>query len=155
MSSFNRALKRRLEREQRSIEARLGAAVAPNLSGPVLGAAPIRYEWAQRDRVAHGGMGMIARLVDAVGLAAEINAAVELLKVHRSYHESDHVLNIAYNALCGGRRLEEIEARRTDAVFLDGLGTRSLPDPTTGVTSAGALTKRRSSPSRKRSTASG
>ena len=42
MSSFNRALKRRLEREQRAIEQRLQAAVAPNPSGPVLGAAPIR-----------------------------------------------------------------------------------------------------------------
>ncbi len=53
------------------------------------------------------------------------------MKVHRPYHESDHVLNIAYNALCDGTRLEDIETRRTDAVFLDGLGTVSLPDPTT------------------------
>ena len=93
---------------------------------------PIRYEWAERDRgLVHGGIGMIARLVDAVGLAPEINASVELLKVHRPYHESDHVLNIAYNSLCGGQRLEDIETRRTDAVLLDGLGTASLPDPTT------------------------
>src|SRR6185312_2524154 len=42
-----------------------------------------------------------------------------------------HVLNIAYNALCGGQRLQDIELRRGDAVFLDGLGTKSLPDPTT------------------------
>jgi hypothetical protein len=54
-----------------------------------------------------------------------------LLKLHKPYHESDHVLNIAYNALCGGQRLEDIEARRCDAVFLDGLGCESLPDPTT------------------------
>ena len=54
-----------------------------------------------------------------------------MLKLHRPYHESDHVLNIAYNALCGGQRLQDIEARRCDAVFLDGLGTESLPDPTT------------------------
>ena len=74
---------------------------------------------------------MIARLIEAVGLAGEIDASVKLLKVHRPYHESDHVLNIAYNALCGGTRLEDIETRRTDAVFLDGLGTPSLPDPTT------------------------
>ena len=132
MSSLNRGLRRRLEREQLAIERRLAAAVAPNLSGPVLAGAPIRYEWAQRDRgVAHGGIGMIARLVDAVGLASEIDASVELLKVHRPYHESDHVLNIAYNAMCGGARLEDIDTRRTDAVFLDGLGTASLPDPTT------------------------
>jgi hypothetical protein len=54
-----------------------------------------------------------------------------LLKLHKPYYESDHVLNIAYNALCGGPRLQDIEARRGDAVFLDGLGTASLPDPTT------------------------
>jgi len=132
MSNPKRQRQRRLEREQLTIERRLGAAVAPNLAGPLLQAAPIRYEWAERDRgVAHGGMGMIARLVEAVGLAGEIDAAVKLLKVHRPYHESDHVLNLAYNALCGGTRLEDIETRRTDAVFLDGLGTPSLPDPTT------------------------
>ena len=132
MSSPKRQLQRRLEREQLAIERRLQAAVAPNLAGPLLQGAPIRYEWAERDRgVVHGGMGMIARLVEAVGVASEVDASVKLLKVHRPYHESDHVLNIAYNGLCGGRRLEDIETRRTDAVFLDGLGTPSLPDPTT------------------------
>lgn len=132
MINPKRGLQRRLEREQLAIERRLEAAVAPNLAGPLLQGAPIRYEWAERDRgVAHGGIGMIARLVEAIGLACEIDASLELLKVHRPYHESDHVLNIAYNALCGGTRLEDIETRRTDAVFLDGLGTPSLPDPTT------------------------
>jgi Transposase DDE domain group 1 len=132
MSNLNRGCRRRLEREALAIERRLGGAVTPNLAGPLLAGAPIRYEWSERDRgVAHGGIGMIACLVDAVGLASEIDASVELLKVHRPYHESDHVLNIAYNALCGATRLEDIETRRTDAVFLDGLGTPSLPDPTT------------------------
>jgi hypothetical protein len=56
---------------------------------------------------------------------------VEVLAQHRPYHESDHVLNIAYNALCGGARLENIEARRNDRVFLDGIGAAALPDPTT------------------------
>jgi Transposase DDE domain group 1 len=132
MSKSKRQRQRRLEREQLAIERRLEAAVAPNPAGPLLQGAPIRYEWAERDRgVAHGGIGLIARLVDAVGLAGEIDASLDLLKVHRPYHESDHVLNIAYNALCGGTRLEDIETRRTDAVFLDGLGTPALPDPTT------------------------
>ena len=132
MSNTKRRLQRRLDREQLAIERRLAAAVGPNLAGPLLDGAPIRYEWSERDRgVAHGGIGMIARLVDAVGLVPEINSSVELLKVHRPYHESDHVLNIAYNALCGGQRLEDIETRRRDAVLLDGLGTASLPDPTT------------------------
>ena len=98
---------------------------------------------------------MIARLVEAVGLACEIDASVKLLKVHRPYHESDHVLNIAYNALCGGTRLEDIETRRTDAVFLDGLGRRRCPTPPPRATSAAASTRPRSWPSRRRSTGLG
>jgi hypothetical protein len=66
-----------------------------------------------------------------VELAEEINSGVRVLASHRPYWESDHVLNIAVNALCGGVRLEDIEARRNDAVFLDALGVDSLPDPTT------------------------
>ena len=103
-----------------------------NPGPPVLGRANIAYELSERTRAtAHGGMGMIAQLVERVGLAQEIDSSLHLLKVHRPYHESDHVLNMAYNVLCGGQRLGDIEARRTDAVFLDGLGVQSLPDPTT------------------------
>ncbi len=41
------------------------------------------------------------------------------------------MLNVAYNALCGGRTLDDIELRRRDQVFLDGIGAKSVPDPTT------------------------
>jgi len=41
------------------------------------------------------------------------------------------VLNLAYNALVGGTCLDAIELRRNDEVFLDGLGTERIPDPTT------------------------
>ncbi|MHB1711092.1 MAG: hypothetical protein ACYCV7_06795 [Acidimicrobiales bacterium] len=123
---------RKLAAEKAAIERRLEHAVAINSDGPVLGRANIAYELAERTKaVAHGGMGMIAKLVEAVGLADEIDQSLHLLKLHKPYHESDHVLNIAYNALCGGRTLDDIEARRGDAVFLDGLGTKSIPDPTT------------------------
>jgi len=132
MSKAKRELRRRLAREQRAIDRRLAEAVVPNPAGPVLGRARIGYELAERQRgIAHGGMGMIARLVASVGLAGEIDDSVRLLRQHRPYHESDHVLNIAYNALCGGTRLDDIEDRRRDRVFLDGLGAAALPDPTT------------------------
>ena len=97
MGRAKRELRRRLAREQRVIERRLADAVGPNPTGPVLGRTRIRYEYAERTKgVAHGGMGMIARLVEGVGLAAEIDDSVQLLAQHRPYHESDHVLNIAY-----------------------------------------------------------
>jgi len=122
-----------LRAQHAAIERRLARAVRPNMTGrPVLGRANIAYELSARTRgTAHGGIGLIAKVIDATGLAGEIDTSLELLKLHKPYHESDHVLNIAYNALCGGQRLEDIEARRQDAVFLDGLGTESLPDPTT------------------------
>ena len=132
MSKAKRELRRRLAREERAIGRRLAEAVAPNPGGPVLGRANIGYELADRSRgTAHGGMGMVARVVATVGLAAEIDTSVQVLKQHRPYHESDHVLNIAYNALCGGTRLDDIDVRRLDRVFLDGLGAAALPDPTT------------------------
>ena len=52
-------------------------------------------------------------------------------KRHLPYHESDHVLNLAYNALLDGQRLEDIELRRNDEAFLDGLVAQRIPDPTT------------------------
>ena len=51
--------------------------------------------------------------------------------MHLPYHESDHVLSIAYNVLCGGTCLQDIELRRQDEVYLDALGAQRIPDPTT------------------------
>jgi hypothetical protein len=99
--------------------------------GPVLGS-NITYEIANRARaVAAGGVGLMQQLVRAVGLDRQIDDRVELLKHHVPYHESDHVLAITYNILAGGTCLETLERRRTDEAFLDMLGARRLPDPTT------------------------
>src|SRR5437660_1370149 len=137
MSTATRKLRRSLQREQRRIRRRLDDAVAPNVSGPLLGRADIAYELSERTKgTAHGGMGLIARLVEKVGLAREIDSSLRLLKLHKPYYESDHVLNIAYNALCGGRRLDDIEARRSDRVFLDGLvGPEALKQADFGLDS--------------------
>jgi len=127
-----RRLRRRLSTEARSVRRRLEAAVAPNFSGPVLDRANIAYELAERAKgTSHGGMGLVAKLVKALGLAEEVDSSLHLLALHKPYYESDHVLNVAYNALCGGRTLDDIELRRGDQVFLDGIGASSLPDPTT------------------------
>jgi len=131
-TTSKRQLRRRLDSERRRLARRLEAAVVPNLSGPLIGRANISYELSSRTKaVANGGMGLISRLVSHVGLQAEIDSSLALLKLHKPYYESDHVLNVAYNALCGGRRLDDIEHRRQDTVFLDGIGATSLPDPTT------------------------
>ena len=65
------------------------------------------------------------------GLIGDIDHNLHLLKRHLPYHESDHVLNIAFNILAGGKRIEHIELRRNDEVYLNALGAVRIPDPTT------------------------
>jgi hypothetical protein len=92
----------------------------------------IVYEHSERVRgLASGGIGVMHRLAQHTGLVAAIDQHVEVLKVHLPYHESDHVLGIAYNVLCGGTCLQDIEQRRQDEVYLDALGAQRIPDPTT------------------------
>jgi len=99
----------------------------PEFSGP-----RPTYEIAERTRaVSYGGLAAIHQLVGKVGLAEMIDSQLDILKRARPYQDSDHVLNIAYNILCGGQVLDDIEVRRNDAVFLDMLGARAIPDPTT------------------------
>jgi hypothetical protein len=81
--------------------------------------------------LAHGGIGALHALVRQLGLIEAIDSRLHLLQVHLPFHESDHVLNFADNALCDGTCLQDIELRRNDEVFLDALGARRIPDPTT------------------------
>jgi hypothetical protein len=80
---------------------------------------------------AYGGIPLVHQVAVLSGLVAAINRRVHVLKIHRPYHESDHVLNIAFNAMCGGQTLDDIELRRNEAALLNALGAESLPDPTT------------------------
>ena len=129
---MKRKIRQRIASRKRGLERRLAEAVKVNYGGPVLSAAGIRYELANRVQATpHGGIGAIHRMVRNSGLPEQIDRHLQLLKIHAPYHESDHVLNIAYNQLCGGRVLEDIELRRNDAAFLNALGTESIPDPTT------------------------
>jgi hypothetical protein len=92
----------------------------------------IRYEHSARVRgLTTGGIGAMHRVAQHTGLVAAIDRHVAVLKVHLPYHESDHVLGIAYNLLCGGTCLQDIEGRRQDEVYLDALGAQRIPDPTT------------------------
>jgi hypothetical protein len=95
-------------------------------------ASNIHYEISERTHaVGTGGIGGMHLLARRVGLIDAIDSSLELLTYHLPYHESDHVLNIAYNVLAGGRCLEDIELLRNDENFLNALGAQRIPDPTT------------------------
>ena len=124
-------IKNRLRNAKRRIQRRLDGG-REDRGRPVFGAEGIRVELADKVRaIANGGIGLIHQLARRTGLVEAIDRRLHLLKIHRPYHESDHVLNLAYNALCDGQRLEDIELRRNDEVFLDALGAERIPDPTT------------------------
>ena len=129
---MNTRIQRHLRAAKRRITRRLDKSQLGDCSRPVLAGSNIRFEMAERTRgMTYGGLGAIVLLVRQLGLAEAIDRRLHLLKVHLPYHESDHVLNLAYNALCDGTCLEDIELRRNDEVFLDALGARRIPDPTT------------------------
>jgi len=73
----------------------------------------------------------VHRLVTKLGLVDQIDSGLHLLMVHLPYHESDHVLSLAYNVVCGGTRLEDIERLRHDTAYMNALGADLIPDPTT------------------------
>ncbi len=121
-------IKRRLKRTQHR-----------NQPKPIMAGQNIHYDMGDKTRaMSYGGIGVIHKMVKQIGLDHEIDDRLELLKVHVPYHESDHVLNLAYNTLVGGIRLEDIELRRNDEVFMNAIGAQRIPDPTT----AGDFTRR-------------
>jgi len=133
--TYRKILRNRKARIQRRLAPKNWAEQAQ----PMFGASNIHYEMAQRTQgINCGGIGAIHLLAQRVGLVDEIDGHLKLLKIHLPYPESDHVLNIAYNILAGGMRLEDIEQRRQDENFLNGLEAQRIPDPTT----AGDCTRR-------------
>jgi hypothetical protein len=101
-------------------------------ASPMMRATGIRYEVADRTRgIVAGGVGAMFKLAQRVGLVRAIDRDLHLLKAHVPYHESDHVLNIAFNVLAGGRCIEDLELLRQDEGYLNALGAQRIPDPTT------------------------
>ena len=103
-----------------------------DLTRPMFRAGNIQIEVAQRSvGTPYGGIGLVHQLAQTLGLPEAIDQRLNLFKIHLPYHESDHVLNIAYNALCDGRCLQDLELRRQDEAYLNAIGALRIPDPTT------------------------
>jgi hypothetical protein len=128
----NIKIRQQLAKRKTRIERRLDKKRLGNTTRPVFTAANIQYEISDRCHgLAHGGIGAFHLLARRIGLIDAIDQKLHLLKIHLPYFDSDHVLNLAYNALCGGTCLQDLELRRQDEVYLDALGALRIPDPTT------------------------
>ena len=121
-----------LAKRKRKIAKRLERKQWESQEKPMFTASNIHYEIDGRhEGIACGGIGAIHLMNKKTGFIDKIDSVLHLLKVHLPYHESDHVLNIAYNVIAGGTRLEDIELLRQNKAWLDALGAEIIPDPTT------------------------
>ena len=103
--SYKQSRKNSARRGRRAKARQARARGGPARSKPVFGLGRIQLEIGNRiGAMSFGGIGVIRRLVSRLGLVREIDRRLHLLKRHLPYHESDHVLNIAYNILCGSTR---------------------------------------------------
>ena len=129
---MKKKISKKLKRRKQRIQYRLRDINWKERNKPMFSAGNIHYEIADRTRgLAYGGIGGMLVLARQTGLVKAIDDKLKLLKRHLPYYESDHVLNIAYNILCNGDCLENIERLRNDEVYLDALGAQRIPDPTT------------------------
>lgn len=127
-----RKIRKRVARRKRRIERRLDKRNLRGCDKPMMTTRQVCYEVGARTvATSYGGIGAMHMLVRELGLPEAIDSRLALLKLHLPYHESDHVLNLAYNVLCGARCLDDLELRRQDEAYLDLLGARRVPDPTT------------------------
>lgn len=125
-------ISKKLAKRKRKIRKRLKKRNWNDQPRPMMTGGNIRYEVDGRHQaIANGGIGNIHQLAVRTGLVDEIDKRIKLLKRHLPYHESDHVLNIAYNYLAGGSCLQDIELLRNDEAWLNALGAAIIPDPTT------------------------
>lgn len=131
------SIREKLRKHQRQWEARVERQKHRFISAhgygePVISTKSRTYELSERAQgTSHGGVPLMLRLAEEVGLVPAINQNVKVLKLNLPYRESDHVLNFAINAWCQGQRLEDMELRRNDAAFLEAIGAETIPDPTT------------------------
>ena len=129
---MNTTIRQQLANSKRRSERRLDKSDLRGLDEPIMTASNIHYEIAERTHgISVGGIGTIHTLARRLGLIDAIDRDLHLLKVHLPYHESDHVLALAYLPLCNGTCIQDLELLRNDEVFLDALGARRIPDPTT------------------------
>lgn len=95
---MNKSTRKKLASCKRKIRHRLREMFWEDQPNPMFSASNIHYELADRTRgIDCGGIGAIHLLARQTGLIDAIDRKLHLLKIHKPYHESDHVLNVGLN----------------------------------------------------------
>ena len=129
---MNARIRQRLRKCKRRIQRRLRKRQWAEQRHRMFKGHNVHYDLADKAKgLRCAGLGLFQLLAQRLRLADALDARVRLLKRHVPYFESDHILNLAYNLLAGGKTLDDLELLRNNEAYLDALGAQRIPDPTT------------------------
>jgi hypothetical protein len=131
-SHCKRRLQKLLRNAKKRIRYRLRKKQWDEQRRPMFQKRNIHYDLADKTKgLRCAGLGAFLLLVQRLGLTAALNAKLHLLQRHVPYFESDHVLNLTYNLLVGGKTINDLELLRNNETYLHLLNAQRIPDPTT------------------------
>ena len=104
----------------------------PETEGRVMRHPLLHLESDPRGEMTHyGGLVLAQQFVRRFGVAKRLDNGLRLFKRHAPYHESDHVLALAYTLYADGTCLEDQAALQGSEAVRRMVGACRIPDPTT------------------------
>jgi hypothetical protein len=104
----------------------------PETSGRVMRHPLLHLESDPRGAITrYGGLVLAQQFVRRFGVAKRLDNGLRLFKRHAPYHESDHVLALAYTLYSDGTCLEDQAALQGSEAVRRLVGACRIPDPTT------------------------
>ena len=104
----------------------------PGDERPVIRNRQVRVDIQERGEITpYGGLALIHDLAMRLGIDRDINASMQLLRLHLPYFESDHLLTHVYNQYVGGRCIEDIAHLQHSDAVKNLTGACRIPDPST------------------------
>jgi hypothetical protein len=104
----------------------------PETEGRVMRHPLLHLESDPRGEITHyGGLVLAQQFVRRFGVAKRLDESLGLFKRHAPYHESDHVLALAYTLYADGTCLEDQAALQGSEAVRRLVGACRIPDPTT------------------------
>ena len=104
----------------------------PETEGRVMRHPLLHLESDPRGEITHyGGLVLAQQFVRRFGVAKRLDDRLALFKRHAPYHESDHVLALAYTLYADGTCLEDQGALQGSEAVRRLVGACRIPDPTT------------------------
>jgi hypothetical protein len=104
----------------------------PEIEGRVMRHPLLHLESDPRGEMTHyGGLVLAQQFVRRFRIAQRLDGALRLFKRHAPYHESDHVLALAYTLYADGTCLEDQAVLQGSEAVRRLVGACRIPDPTT------------------------